>query len=149
MDINTQVGSDQIVHQLRRHIFRHISLCAARENMVHINIKLRQTTVDGIDAQRIDRRVNIQYTGQLFRLFPDPALYLVQHIHAQKLIAMDTGNQRYPFLSACLFYRLQSVFLEHQLFIHRKLYGCYRLYHLYILIFYHNTMVKYFSYLYY
>ena len=103
--------------------------------MVHINIKLGQTTVDGIDAQWIDRRVNVQYTRQLFRFLMDPALHLIQHIHAQKLVAMDTGNQGYPFLSACFFYWLQSVFLEHQLLIHRKLYGCYCFYHLYILFF--------------
>ena len=105
-------------------IFRHGAIGIAGENAVHIQIKQRDAPLNGVDAQRIDRRVDIHRARQQLWVLLNAAVEQVDHILPFQLIAVHTGDNADAFSAVVAGQRGEPVLFQLQLFVYCKRKAC-------------------------
>ena len=83
-------GSNLSPYNISCHIFCHIPIFVARKQSVHIQIKGWNSSCDGINSQRIHRRININDSSKVILLFINPSYHLIAHILSLKFISMNS-----------------------------------------------------------
>ena len=130
MDVDHHVAAGQVLHNSGGDIFRHGAVLLTGENPVHIQIKGRDAPGNGVDAQRIQRRIHIHDPRQMLRVLPNPTLELIAHILPLQLIPMGAGHNADPLFTAPKpSFGYQPVFLNPKSLIQRKPHGYHCLYH--------------------
>lgn len=99
MNINHDICPLQILKDGIRSPFGHRSFGISWENTIHIKVKVRNATRNGIDAQRIKRRINFERTIQLIQIFFYQFSQLKAHILSFQFITMGTRHHANTFLT--------------------------------------------------
>ena len=68
MNVQNHLGAPQILYDARRQILRHISLDIPRKQPVHIHLKRRNPAGNGVNPQRVHRRIDIHNSFQVLLL---------------------------------------------------------------------------------
>ena len=68
MDVEHHIRAGDVLQKLPGHELRHIPQIGAGEGAVHVQIKAGNAPLDGVDAQRIHRRVDFHAAVKLLFL---------------------------------------------------------------------------------
>lgn len=91
MNINHHIRSLQIVYEGTGHLLRHCPLRIAGENTVHVQIETGNSPCNGINAQGIQCRINLQRTIQFIQILLHNLIQPEADILAFQFITVCTG----------------------------------------------------------
>ena len=92
MQVNAHVASYNVIHNLRRKIFRRRTVLNSREHTVHIKVEHRHTSRTALYSKWVDGRIYIHNTVKQLYMFIDSAVKLIAYILSVKLITMYSGH---------------------------------------------------------
>ena len=92
VDVDDHIGARKILDDLMGDVLDHVAVVGAGEDAVHVEIEGGDATADGIDAEWVYGRPNLDSAENIGGLGSESARHLETDILAFELIAMDACN---------------------------------------------------------
>ena len=122
MDVDTQVGVSEVIHDFRCQIFIHTAIAVTGEQAVHIHVEGRNPACDGVDAKWIHGGINVHDAVEMLLLFVDSTNQLEADKLTFQFITVNTRDNGNAFFIACEGIWSDSVFLYFEYFVNRQSY---------------------------
>ena len=101
VNINRHFCAFEFLNQFACNPLRRRSVGTSRENPVHIQIKTGKSSLDRIDAHRVQCRIDIQHPFKVLTLFTNDFIKQITNVLSFKLIAVNSGNDAKSFKAFC------------------------------------------------
>ena len=125
VDINDQIGTLEILHNGVGGLLYHRAARIAGKDAVHIQIEIGNAAHHGVDAERVERRIDFYGAVERSQVLSQPSRHLVADHLPLQFVAVGTRHNAEALAPAIS----NHVFAYHQLFAYRQLSRCNRLYH--------------------
>ena len=118
MNIENEVSALEVLDNLIGSLFGKRTMLDAREDAVHVEVEVRDATLYGVDAERIESRINLKRAVKLIDVLLDNSHKLVAHHLSLEFIAVGTCHDTDALRACTVFY---YVLLNAKLLINRQL----------------------------
>ena len=121
--VDAHVAAPDVADDAVGGVFRHGAVLAAGEDAVHVQIEARHAARDGVDAQRVERRIDVHDAAQQLWLLADAPRQLVADILPLELVAVRARDDAQAAKALHRALRRQAQLLNAHLLIHREMDG--------------------------
>ena len=101
MNIDAHIGTFYVFQYAKCYLLGHGPVLFSGKQTVQIHVKKGNSSRNGINPQRIQRRIDLHNSLQMFHPFPDPPVQLVADILSFQFVAVGPCHNTDPLLSTC------------------------------------------------
>ena len=122
MDVDDHISPLDVLDDGMSGLFCHRALWVTGEDAVHVEVEIGNTPLDGVDAQRIQSRINFQCSTEQFGMLTYDVCQFVAHHLPLQFVAVSACNhtEAETFLTV-----LYDILTDAELFINRQFRGYY------------------------
>src|SRR5574344_220321 len=127
MYIDNHVGSLQILTNRMCRLFEHRPLGITWKDAVHIQVEIRNATLNRINTQRIQSREYFHLTVKHIQILLQYPVQFVAYVLSFQFVTVRTRNDTHPLLAYATLY---NILLDKKLFVYRQCCFYYCIYHI-------------------